>query len=137
MSRTGWKQVERDFAAAIGAKRCWANSGEREDTDSPLFAAQVKNPKAMSLAEITRLVEEMTVRGIDSGKLPVVGVKLSARRPTPLLAVVPVEVLKMLVIRAELEPVVKAFAALELRDLPGMRERVAAYVRKSKKRVRR
>src|SRR3990172_12040069 len=96
MSRTGWKQVERDAAALIGAKRHWANSGERVDADSPLFAQQAKNPKEMSLAELERLVEEMTLLGIDSGRIPMVVVKRSAGRPTPVLVVLPAEAWRLL-----------------------------------------
>lgn len=91
MSRTNWKQVERDAAACIGAERCWANQGGREDAVSPFFASQVKNPKELSLAELTRLVNEMTVRAADSGRLPLVFVKasLGSGCPTPLLVVLP------------------------------------------------
>src|SRR3989304_1628117 len=71
MSRTGWKQIERNAAALIGAKRHWANAGEREDADSPYFAAQVKNTKQLPLEHLTCLVEEMTMRGIDAGKIPI------------------------------------------------------------------
>jgi len=155
MSRTGWKQVERDAAALIGAKRHWANSGERVDADSPLFAQQAKNPKEMPLAELERLVEEMTLLGIDSGRIPMVVVKRSAGRPTPTLVVLPAEA--WLIVRllagldkpglkaADGEAIAARYAKLSfgglmrdyLHELPGARRRVAAYVEKSKRRGKR
>lgn len=143
MSRTGWKQIERDAAALFGAKRFWANAGEREDADSKQFAIQVKNPKSLSLAELTRLVEEMMIRGIDHGKIPVVIVKQSARRPTPTLVVLPAAAWRLLwdmfsAIVAGLAPnTLEELVRGNIRETPGMRKRVGAYVEKSKKRSRR
>ncbi len=153
MSKTGWKQVERDAAALIGARRCWANAGEREDANSPLFAQQVKNPARMSLSELGLLVEEMTVRGIDAGKIPMVVVKQSARRPTQTLVVLPAEAwllvcdIANLDVAAGLDEEYKEWLAASrakpnfggyvrefLRELPGMRRRVEAYVERSKAR---
>lgn len=150
MSRTGWKQCERDAAAVLGCRRFWANAGERADADSPIFACQVKNPKRLSLAELERLVEEMTVLGLDSNRLPVVAVKRSggSGRPTPMLFVVPGDAFVLLRELYEAwgsAPVGEAVAVRPskstmrdyLRELPGMRERVAEYVKKSKKRAQR
>lgn len=142
MSRTGWKQVERDAAACIGATRFWANAGSREDCDSPYFAAQVKNRRALSLAELTLLLEEMTVIGLDRGKVPVVFVKQSARRPTPLMAVVPAWFLQMTWKRflepsvAEDSTFVPSVILAYQKESPGLRKRVAAYVERSKRRAR-
>lgn len=144
MSRTGWKQIERDAAALINAKRHWANIGEREDAASDRFAMQVKNPKTLSLAELTRLIEEMTIRGIDHGKIPIVVVKQSARRPTPLLVVLPAAAWTLLWDRGlstvVMDPSPNAFGDLvrqDIRETPGLRKRVAEFVEKSKRRSRR
>ena len=142
MSKTGWKQVERDAADVLGAKRHWANAGERVDVDSPHWAAQVKNRRSLSLEELGMLVDEMTVAAIDAAKLPVVLVKQSCGRPTQLLAVVPASVLRALRVQF-IEPalrenpdMVRALAGAYLKELPGMRERVGRYVAKSKARGR-
>lgn len=146
MSKTGWKQVERDAASAIGATRFWANAGEREDIDSPYFSAQVKNKKSLSLSELTLLVEEMTVRGVDQGKIPIVFVKQSCHRPTPLLVILPLgawriiadKFLAFLVLeekgkgREAVARAVKEYVCV----LPGQRKRVERFVEKSKKRAR-
>lgn len=141
MSRTGWKQVEREAAAALGGARFWANAGEREDVETRLFVAQVKNPRRLSLNELGLLVDEMTLRGFDLLKLPVVLVKQSARRPTQLLAVLPASVLRA-IRQSYLEPAaalhpeeIRALPRACLHELPGMRRRVAAYVEKSRRRA--
>lgn len=158
MSRSGWKAVERDAAELFGGRRCWANSGGRTDVEGepgkPFhFAVQVKNPKRMSLAELERLVDEMTLVGIDEGKVPAVYVKRSARAPTQPLVLVPACAFKILhdAFRARLallapsEPggpapdlrdVVRGWARANLCEYPGMRRRVADYVEKSKARAR-
>ena len=138
VSKTGWKQVEREAAALIGARRCWSNAGGREDADSAWFAQQVKNPARMSLAEVERLVEEMTVRGIDAGKIPMVVLKRAARRPTQMLVVLPAEAWAL--VWSMVPPRLTTFpqtVRTYLRELPGMRKRVAAYVAASKARGRR
>jgi|SRR3990167_2598000 len=145
MSRTGWKQVERNAAALIGAKRHWANAGEREDADSPYFAAQVKNTKQLPLDQLTCLVEEMIVLGINTGRIPIVFVKQSARRPTPLLVVLPADAWFLLWKTFGLEDAVTTLSLDGLQQVvreiiktsPGLRKRVAAFVEKSKKRGRR
>ena len=136
MARTTWKQIEREAAACLKAKRFWANEGGRVDIDSPFFACQVKNPKQLPLAELVRLVEEMQVLGIDTGRLPIVFVKWSggAGRPSPLLAVLPADawcaILELCYDQlAALD--VKALVAATLKESKGLRQRVAAYVAKA------
>jgi len=89
MSRTNWKQVERDAAALFGARRFPANMGGRLDFEGPLFVGQVKNPRVLSLAAIERLAIEMTLAGARHDKTGVVVVKRSAGAgvPTPFLVV--------------------------------------------------
>lgn len=140
MSRTGWKQVERDAAALIDGARHWANAGEREDIDSAWFAAQVKNPKRLALNELTLLVEEMTVRGMDEGKIPIVFVKQSAHRPTPMLVVLPATawaVLWNIGLRAVVNSSTPVLRRGTSNDNPQLRRRVAKFVERSKKRGRR
>jgi len=141
VSKTGWKQVERDAAACLGSTRHWANEGGRVDVKSDHFAAQVKNPAKQPLAELTRLVEEMTVLGIDTGRVPVVLVKESCRRPTPLLAVLPAQALQFiwetLICHLTDLPAWRRALCSKLADSPKLRKAVAEYVEKSKKRARR
>ena len=89
MSRTNWKQVERDAAALFGATRFPANMGGRLDFESHYFVGQVKNPKVLSLAAIEALAIEMTLAGARLDKTGVVVVKRSAGAgtPTPFLVV--------------------------------------------------
>ena len=139
MARTTWKGIERLAAAIFGAKRHWANAGERMDVDSPHFAVQVKNRRSLSLAELSDLVDEMTVEGIDKGKIPAVVVKYSCGRPTPLLVVMPAEAFQI-VTRLYMEFVTGQHVdedALHLKELPGMRKRVAEFVKKSMAKGRR
>ena len=148
MSRTGWKAIERAAADLVGAKRFWSNAGQRLDVDSPWACIQVKNPKVMALAELERLLDEMTVIGIDEGLIPLVVVKRSVKRPTPLMVLMPAEAFKALVdaIReaprgladGEIPPLdlgdIAASMKTVLKDRPGMRAQVAEYVAKSKAR---
>ena len=145
MARTTWKQVEREAAELIGAKRHWANAGEREDADSPHFACQVKNPKRLALPELERLVDEMTLRGVDHGKVPVVMVKRSAGAgvPTQMLVVLPAGAWKMVsalfvewVTGVPNSEHLATMVREHLKELPGMRKRVEEYVAKSKARGR-
>lgn len=143
MSKTGWKQIERDAAVLVGAKRFWANAGQRTDVESPWFAVQVKNPKVMALAELERLVDEMTLIGADEGKIPLVVVKRSAKRPTPLMVLMPAEAFKGLVDQlwvSDMPPLLVSEIAMSMKTLlkvrPGMRVQVAEYVAKSKARSR-
>lgn len=151
MARTTWKQVERDAAALFGGRRCWANSGERVDAEAvegqPFhFVVQVKNPAKMSLAELERLVDEMTVRGVDEGKIPAVVVKRSARRPTPMLVLVPASAWKIFyrlfsdalkdLTAEEASEIVRCEVENRIQLLPGVRKRVAEYVVKSRARAR-
>ena len=102
----------------------------------------------MALAELERLLDEMTVIGLDEGKVPLVVVKRSAKRPTPLMVLMPAEAFKALVdaIReaprgladGEIPPLdlgdIAASMKTVLKDRPGMRAQVAEYVAKSKAR---
>ncbi len=145
MSRTGWKQVERDVAEVLGCKRFWANAGERVDADSPIFSCQVKNVKTLSLARLEALVEEMLVDGHKTNRLPVVAVKRSAgsARQTPALFVVPGSAFLLLrelyAAWPRLHVVLTAHHSVrEYLALPkGCEARVAAFVEKSKQRARR
>lgn len=80
MSRTNWKQVEREAAALFGTRRFPANMGGRLDFGhaESWFVGQVKNPLRMSLAEIEALAMEMESAGFQSGRVGVLVVKRSA-----------------------------------------------------------
>ena len=144
MARTTWKGVERDAAALVGAKRFWANAGSRLDVDSPHFAVQVKNPKTMALAELERLLDEMTLIGLDEGKIPLVVIKRSAKRPTPLMVLMTAEAFDFmrttLIVQLDADGYGDGFtkwcktAVTKLKERPGMRAQVAEYVTKSKSR---
>ena len=84
-----WKQTERDVAKVVGGKRYPANQGDRVDVESPVYVVQVKERKALSLEELTKLVEEMEAIGLTKGKLGLVAVKVRRGRgkPSPLLIV--------------------------------------------------
>lgn len=104
MSRTNWKQIERDAAGLFGLARFPANMGGRIDfgprhPSHPPFIGQVKNPKVQSLNVLTKLVEEMDAIAAKEAKsysasdlderehYGAVVVKLSNKRPTPKLVV--------------------------------------------------
>ena len=89
MSRTNWKQVERDAASLFDAKRFPANMGGRLDFEGHYFIGQVKNPKVMSLAALEALAIEMCREGKKRDKVGVVVVKRSAGSgiETPMLVV--------------------------------------------------
>lgn len=95
MSDKPWKAFERDCAALIGGKRFWSNSGERLDVESDVFRGQCKLVQRMSLAELTKLAEEMAQ---DSEKFGVVFTKLRAGkgRKTPILVTMTAEEFKRL-----------------------------------------
>jgi len=103
-SHPSWKKFEAIVAGWIGGKRYPANSGYSIDAEGPLFVAQCKEVKTMSLAEITRLVEVAHVQGEKRGKLGMVGVKLRAGqgRPTTALAVLPGQTLAALLSTIEI-----------------------------------
>jgi hypothetical protein len=87
VSRTNWKQVERDAAKHFGATRFPANMGGRLDFEGPDFIGQVKNLKVCSLAALEKLANEMLFAGVMKEKAGVVVVKRSAGagRETPFL----------------------------------------------------
>jgi len=104
VSRTNWKQIERDAASLFGLARFPANMGGRIDfgprhPQHAPFIGQVKNPKVQSLNVLTKLVEEMdaiaakeaysySASDLDGREhFGVVVVKLSNKRPTPKLVV--------------------------------------------------
>lgn len=55
MANANWKHNERRAAAALGGRRFPANSGYKIDCHSPLFIAQVKRVKHISLPALERL----------------------------------------------------------------------------------
>ncbi len=85
-----WKQFERAVARLLEGRRYWANSGERLDVEGPIFLAQAKLVRRMSLAELTDLALEVERAAQPKAKLGVVAVKLGGRRgprATPMLLV--------------------------------------------------
>ncbi len=78
MSRTNWKQCERDAAALIGGVRFPANTGNAFDCESERFLAQVKNRRVLSLTELETLALSMEELAGNKGKLGLVMVKRSA-----------------------------------------------------------
>lgn len=82
-----WKQFEADAAAVFGAKRCWANSGERVDFIGAFAIGQCKLVKVLSLESLTQLAEEMAEAGVAQSKLGVVATKVrrGAGRKSPIL----------------------------------------------------
>lgn len=87
MSRTNWKQVERDAASLFGARRFPANMGGRLDFEGHYFVGQVKNLKTCSLAQLERLALEMNLEGVKKDKVGVVVIKRSGGKgqATPFL----------------------------------------------------
>lgn len=85
MSRTNWKQVEREAAALFGTRRFPANMGGRLDLGNgdSWFLGQVKNPQRLSLAEIERLAVEMESAGFQADRIGVLVVKRSAGSGVP------------------------------------------------------
>ena len=86
---SSWKALERTVGRLVGGKRYPANQGDRVDVESPVYVVQVKERKALSLEELTKLVEEMEAIGLTKGKLGLVAVKVrrGRGRPSPLLIV--------------------------------------------------
>lgn len=86
MPDKAWKAFERWVADMIGGRRFWANSGEAIDCEGPLFVAQCKLVRRMSLEDLTRLAVTARAQAQAKGKVGVVAVKLSGcagnvRRP--------------------------------------------------------
>lgn len=92
MSNKAWKQHERRCAELIEGRRYPANQGGKIDIEGRYFIGQCKEVRTLSLAALTKLVEEMDKLakvGTDH-KLPVVCVKLrrGAGHESPTLMVV-------------------------------------------------
>ena len=58
-----WKQFERDMGKLLGGTRFWANSGESVDCEGPVFLAQCKHVKSMSLNTLAELAEQAETDG--------------------------------------------------------------------------
>ncbi len=86
---SSWKALERTVGKLIDGRRYPANQGDRVDCESERYVVQVKERKALSLEELTKLVEEMEAIGVTKGKLGLVAVKVRRGRgkPSPLLIV--------------------------------------------------
>jgi hypothetical protein len=89
MSRTAWKQREREAAKLIGGRRHWANTGELVDCESDGLVCQVKERKTLSLAAAEALALEIERVASYRAKQGIVMVKRSAGRgrPTPWLVI--------------------------------------------------
>ena len=87
MSSTSWKQFERDVGLLIGGRRYPANQGGRVDVEGPNYVVQCKERRALSLEQITQLVEEIEAIGRAKGKRGLVAVKVRRGRgkPSPIL----------------------------------------------------
>jgi len=87
MSDKPWKQFERDMGRLLGGTRFWANSGESVDCEGPVFLAQCKHVKSMSLNALAELAEQAEYDGkkrtklvkglevVDDPRIGVVGIK--------------------------------------------------------------
>lgn len=89
MSRTNWKQREREAAALIGGMRYTANQGGDVDCESGGYCVQVKERKTLSLAKLEALAQHIERVATQRNKAGLVMVKRSAGRgtPTPFLIV--------------------------------------------------
>ena len=72
---SAWKQFEREAADLIQGKRFWANSGEALDCESPLFVAQCKLVRVLSLNALADLCEVAEKQGAPKFKAGLVIVK--------------------------------------------------------------
>lgn len=59
MSRTTWKQRERDVARTVGGRRYPANVGGRVDVESAAHVIQVKERKTCSMRQAEAIALEM------------------------------------------------------------------------------
>lgn len=93
MSNTAWKIFERHVAALIKGNRFWSNSGCVIDVEGPLFLAQCKLVKNLSLSALTDLALIAKSQGKAKGKVGLVAVKCrrGAGYPTPVLIVMVAE----------------------------------------------
>jgi len=80
MSDKPWKQFERWVAERLGGRRFWANSGETIDTEGPIFVAQCKLVRQLSLEQLTALAMTAHEQGKKKDKVGIVIVKLSGHR---------------------------------------------------------
>ncbi len=89
MGNTSWKQMERDVGELVGGKRFPANQGGRVDVSGPFHVVQCKERRALSLEQLTQLVEEIEQIGLQQGKVGLVAVKVRRGRgkPSPILIV--------------------------------------------------
>ena len=74
-----WKKLERWAGLMLGGGRHWANSGEAVDAEGPLFTAQCKLVRELSLARLTELATQAEAEGRNKGKIGLVVVKLGGR----------------------------------------------------------
>lgn len=90
MSRTNWKQRERDAARILNGRRYTANQGGLVDCESDGWCAQVKERRVASLHQLEQWVWEIERVAAQKNKLGVLMVKRSAGRgkETPWLMVV-------------------------------------------------
>jgi len=75
-----WKKLERWAGTMLGGARHWANSGEAVDAEGPLFTAQCKLVRELSLGNLTALAAQAEAEGRARGKIGVVVAKQSGRR---------------------------------------------------------
>lgn len=89
VSRTKWKQREREAAALVKGQRYPANVGGPVDVESDGYVCQVKERRTLSLAALEALAVEIERVGTQKQKAGMVMVKRSAGRgvPTPFLVV--------------------------------------------------
>ena len=76
MGSTSWKQMERDVGAIVGGTRYPANQGGKVDVEGPTCVVQCKERRALSLEQLTQLVEEIEDIGLVKGKKGYVVVKV-------------------------------------------------------------
>lgn len=82
MSRTNWKQRERDAAKIISGTRYTANQGGLVDCESDAYCVQVKECKTLSLHALESLAKEITRVAQQKTKHGLVMVKRSGGRGT-------------------------------------------------------
>jgi len=75
-----WKKLERWAGIMLGGARHWANSGEAVDAEGPLFTAQCKLVRELSLGSLTALATRAEAEGRALGKIGVVVAKQSGHR---------------------------------------------------------
>lgn len=63
MADKPWKKFEREMGKLLGGTRFWANSGESVDCEGPVFLAQCKHVKSMSLNALAELAEQAAKDG--------------------------------------------------------------------------